>query len=411
MSLYASTIAVPTEVNNPITIGSSTKDTKVATDLTNTDYNYWSTTENKTYVFNTSSSNTCWRANNTVTIDNGYTLKLITNHTNGYYYVLYCYNTFTNNGNVIIDKYGVLDLNIKTSNNNGTIDINNGLLTLFGIATLNNTGTITFKVSSYIDIHKSSILNNTRTITLTGSSHIYIHNSSILNNTATITLKDSSYIIIHNSSILNNTGTITLTGSGYIKIYDSTLTNTGTIDMYNITDLSKWYNTGTFTLKGGSTFILPKSILEDSKKIGSTYTFNPITLNGTKDNPVIFKCYTHEPYIDNNSIRVRPISDALTYTSLDDIINKTGFTFTGNTSNVSFIPIKYTLSDILTIDGGKYNDNIYTLDISQLDIIPTIDSHINIDTKLIIPEGYTLTVNGDYVRGNIGLNGGKIVFK
>ncbi|MBQ8651495.1 MAG: hypothetical protein IJ481_03135, partial [Alphaproteobacteria bacterium] len=67
MSLYASIITAyddyddietpfaPTEVTNPITIGST------PSVPTETDYNYWSTTENKTYVFNTSSSNTCWR--------------------------------------------------------------------------------------------------------------------------------------------------------------------------------------------------------------------------------------------------------------------------------------------------------------------------------------------------------------
>ncbi|MBQ8651124.1 MAG: hypothetical protein IJ481_01185, partial [Alphaproteobacteria bacterium] len=150
---------------------------------------------------------------------------------------------------------------------------------------------------------------------------------------------------------------------------------------------------------------------------------------------------------DNNSIRIRPIPGAETYTSLTDIINKTGFTFTGNTSNVSFIPTgdKYTLSDILTIDSGKYNDCKYILDISQLGIIPTIDSSTisTINTKLIIPGRYTFTVTGNIkvnsiwdvkgtinsnnnitytkgsssnvkggnIRSNIRTKGGKIVFK
>ena len=159
MSLYASIITAyddyddietpfaPTEVTNPITIGST------PSVPTETDYNYWFTEKNKTYVFNTSSSNTCWRANNTVTIDNGYTLRLA-NYPSGYYCdVLSCYNTFTNNGNVIIDKYSRLDLiNNNPSTNNGTINVINGRLGLHNSATLNNTGTITLKDNSYIYI-------------------------------------------------------------------------------------------------------------------------------------------------------------------------------------------------------------------------------------------------------------------
>ncbi|MBQ8651131.1 MAG: hypothetical protein IJ481_01225, partial [Alphaproteobacteria bacterium] len=208
-----------TEVDNPITIGST------PSVPTETDYNYWSTTEDNTYVFNTSSknSNKYWIANNTVTINNGYTLKLTTNYTNDYYYyVLFCYNTFTNYGNVIIDNYGILGLNNNyTSNNYGTIDIINGVLGLYNSATLNNTRTITLKGSSVIDIDSSS-----------------------------------------------------------------TLTNKGTIDISNITNLSKWCSSGIFTLEGGSTFILPKSI-----PIPNSNNFN-IQLNGTKDKPVIFKYYT-----------------------------------------------------------------------------------------------------------------------
>ena len=335
------------EVDNPITIGSTPS---VPAETT---YNYWSTTEDNTYVFYRDIYNhnkTHWKANSTVTINPGYTLKLIATGYTRYNYALRCWNTFTNNGNVIIDNFSNLNLSKPyTSKNNSTIDIINGQLGLMLSATL------------------------------------------------------------------NNTGTIKLTDSSRIHIYSSILTNIGTIDISNITDLSEWYNIGTFKLEEGSTFILPKSKLGDRKKIGyyRNFSFNPITLNGTTDKPVIFKYYTHESYIDNNSIKIQPISGAETYTSLTDIINKTGFTFTGNTSNVSFIPIdKYTLSDILTIDSGKYNDCKYTLDISQLGIIPTIDSSTisTIDTKLIIPRGYTLTVNGGYVRSNIRLKGGKIVF-
>ncbi|MBQ8650989.1 MAG: hypothetical protein IJ481_00475, partial [Alphaproteobacteria bacterium] len=122
MSLYASII----EVNNPIKIGNyKGSNTKVATDLTNTDYNYWK--DSNTYVFN--ATGIYWKTT-TVTIDEDYTLKLITNYTNDYYYyVLYCKNTFTNNGNVIIDNYSALGLNNNyTSNNYGTIDIINGVL-------------------------------------------------------------------------------------------------------------------------------------------------------------------------------------------------------------------------------------------------------------------------------------------
>ncbi|MBQ8650903.1 MAG: hypothetical protein IJ481_00005, partial [Alphaproteobacteria bacterium] len=83
------------------------------------------------------SNNKRWQANNTVTIDNGYTLKLI-NEYDGY--TLYCYNTFTNNGNVIIKDNAYLDIDyyytdedttISDSTNNGTIDIINGVLGLW----------------------------------------------------------------------------------------------------------------------------------------------------------------------------------------------------------------------------------------------------------------------------------------
>ncbi|MBQ8650922.1 MAG: hypothetical protein IJ481_00115, partial [Alphaproteobacteria bacterium] len=166
MSLYASFI----QVNNPIKIGNyKGSNTKVATDLTNTDYNYW--LDGKTYVFNISSNNNNkgWVAYDTVTINNGYTLKLITDCTDRYYYVLYCKNTFTNDGNVIIDNYGGLLIDydnkttIDTSTNNGTIDIINGVLGLYYMATLTNTGTITLTGSSYIYINNTT-LTNTGTI-------------------------------------------------------------------------------------------------------------------------------------------------------------------------------------------------------------------------------------------------------
>ena len=149
-------------------------------------------------MFNRSTSNSqkYWMTNKPVTINKDYTLKLIATGYTSYNYALNCYNTFTNNGNVIIDNYSALGLRNNISNN-GTMDINNGGLGLYGNATLNNTGTITFK----------------------GSSSIYIASNATLTNTST-----------------------------------------GTIDISNITDLSGCGNKGTFTLKGGSTFILPKSI-------------------------------------------------------------------------------------------------------------------------------------------------------
>ncbi|MBQ8651249.1 MAG: hypothetical protein IJ481_01835, partial [Alphaproteobacteria bacterium] len=116
-------------------------------------------------MFNRSSNNNIgWEANNTVTIDKDYTLKLITNYTSVYCFVLDCYNTFTNNGNVIIDNYGILGLNNNYTSNNGTININNGALELWNRAKLNNKGTITLKGSSYIDINYSSTLTNKGTI-------------------------------------------------------------------------------------------------------------------------------------------------------------------------------------------------------------------------------------------------------
>ncbi|MBQ8651354.1 MAG: hypothetical protein IJ481_02385, partial [Alphaproteobacteria bacterium] len=126
---------------------------------TETGYNYW--LDGKTYVFN----NKHWIANKPVTIDKDYTLKLITTGYTGDELALYCNNTFTNNGNVIIDNYGGLELNKKyTSTNNGIIDIINGGLGLYWSAILNNTGTIKFKGPSRIDIYSNTTLTNTGTI-------------------------------------------------------------------------------------------------------------------------------------------------------------------------------------------------------------------------------------------------------
>ncbi|MBQ8651646.1 MAG: hypothetical protein IJ481_03935 [Alphaproteobacteria bacterium] len=270
MSLYASTIAVPIKVNNPITIGST------PSVPTETDYNYW--LDDKTYVFHRDKdkNNKYWKANNTVTIDKDYTLKLIKYYSGC---TLDCYNTFTNDGNVIIDDYGVLGLNY-TSINTGTIDVNNGMLALWN-STLTNKGTITFKDSSYIDIYSNSTL--------------------------------------------NNTGTITFKDSGFIDVYvDDTLTNKGTIDISNITDLSNWYNEGTFKLERGSIFILPKSI--------STPNSNKfkIILNGTDDdkpvNIVIPKDCKYIKYIDNNN-------KGVLFNAIEDA---TGFIFNGDKDNVKF---------------------------------------------------------------------------
>ena len=257
MSLYASTI----EVTNPITIGST------PSVPTETGYNYWE--NSNTYVFNTSSNNnyTYWKPKGTVTVDEGYTLKLLTDY-NSYYYVLDCNNIFTNNGNVIIDNYGALSIDynnttISDSINNGTIYIITGKLGLYWSATLNNKGTITFK--------------------------------------------DSSYIVISDSS---------------------TLTNTGTIDISNITDLSEWGNNyGTFKLEGGSTFILPKSI--PTNKINTSWRINPIILNGTDNNPVnivIPKDCEYIKNIDNN--KKEDLFEA--------IEDATGFTFSEDKDNVKF---------------------------------------------------------------------------
>ena len=258
MSLYASTIAVPIKVNNPITIGST------PSVPTETDYNYW--LDDKTYVFHRDKdkNNKYWKANNTVTIDKDYTLKLIKYYSGC---TLDCYNTFTNNGNVIIKDNAYLDIDynntkgnpISDSTNNGTIDIINGVLGLWNSAILNNKGTITLKGSSYIDIN-----------------------------------------------------------------YSSTLTNKGTIDISNITDLSNWYNEGTFKLERGSIFILPKSI--------STPNSNKfkIILNGTDDdkpvNIVIPKDCKYIKYIDNNN-------KGVLFNAIEDA---TGFIFNGDKDNVKF---------------------------------------------------------------------------
>ena len=247
MSLYAADIAVDSD----ITIGST------PSVPTETGYNYW--LDGKTYVFNNNSGK-YWKANEQVTIDKDYILKLITDYTDCYcYFVLECFNTFTNNGNVRIDNHGTLGLNNYTSTNNGTIDIINGKIALYSGAILNNKGTITS----------------------TGSSRIYITSSSTLN-------------------------------------------NKGTIDISNITDLSRWYNDGTFTLKGGSTFILPKSI---TNKINTYRWKKPITLNGTKDKPVNIVIPKDCEYITNINNKKELFST---------IKEETGFTFNGNKHNVKF---------------------------------------------------------------------------
>ncbi|MBQ8650955.1 MAG: hypothetical protein IJ481_00295 [Alphaproteobacteria bacterium] len=274
MSLYASTIADPIEViTNPMTIiiGKTTTGTVlaptgkvVATDLENeADYNYWSTEEDNTYVFNT--DDTYWITNKPIIINKDYPLKLITNYPYDYKLVLDRYNAFS------IDDYGInynYDTTITDSNNNGTIDIINGYLELMPGAKINNTGTITLKGSSYIDIN-----------------------------------------------------------------YSSTLTNKGTIDISNITDLFYWGNNGIFTLEEGSTFILPKSISTPNRN-----DFN-ITLSGSSDKPVNIVIPKGCEYITNiNNNNKEDLFNA--------IEDATGFTFNGNTSNVSFISIKHTLSDI-----------------------------------------------------------------
>ncbi|MBQ8651184.1 MAG: hypothetical protein IJ481_01505, partial [Alphaproteobacteria bacterium] len=98
------------------------------------------------------------------------------------------------------------------------------------------------------------------------------------------------------------------------------------------------------------------------------------------------------------------------YTSLDDIINKTGFTFSeDNRDNVSFIPTdKYTLSDILTIDSGKYNDSKYTLSLPQEDIDNIINTDTTIKFNINIDSGKNVTITGSkplYINSNINVYG------
>ncbi|MBQ8651207.1 MAG: hypothetical protein IJ481_01620, partial [Alphaproteobacteria bacterium] len=110
-----------------------------------------------------------------------------------------------------------------------------------------------------------------------------------------------------------------------------TLTNKGTIDISNITDLSYWYNDGTFKLEGGSTFILPKSI---SSKVSTSYWSKPITLNGTtsnKVNIVIPKDCKYIKYIDNDN-------KGVLFCTIQEATGLTfnGLTFDGNKDNVNF---------------------------------------------------------------------------
>ncbi|MBQ8651405.1 MAG: hypothetical protein IJ481_02660, partial [Alphaproteobacteria bacterium] len=88
---------------------------------------------------------------------------------------------------------------------------------------------------------------------------------------------------------------------------------------------------------------------------------------------------------------------------LDGISNTLGISFTGNISNLKFININDSSFIYLSNILSSYNYPNYTLDISQLGIIPTIDSSTisTIDTKLIIPEGYTLTVTGNITVNSI----------
>ncbi|MBQ8651198.1 MAG: hypothetical protein IJ481_01575, partial [Alphaproteobacteria bacterium] len=137
---------------------------------------------------------------------------------------------------------------------------------------------------------------------------------------------NNGWLELSEDAKLNNTGTITFKGSSFIYIYCSTLTNTDTIDISNITDLSYWGNYGTFTLEGGSTFILPKSI---TNKIKTYWWINHITLNGTKEKPVnivIPKGCKYINDIDNNNKKAL----------FDTIQDKTGFTFDGERDNVNF---------------------------------------------------------------------------
>ncbi|MBQ8651185.1 MAG: hypothetical protein IJ481_01510, partial [Alphaproteobacteria bacterium] len=139
---------------------------------------------------------------------------------------------------------------------------------------------------------------------------------------------NNGWLELSEDAKLNNTGTITFKGSSFIYIYCScsTLTNTGTIDISDITNLSGWYNDNIFTLEGGSTFILPKSI---TNKIKTNKWKKPITLNGTDNKPVnivIPKGCEYITDIDNNK------KEEL-FNAIEDA---TGFTFGENKDNVKF---------------------------------------------------------------------------
>ncbi|MBQ8651221.1 MAG: hypothetical protein IJ481_01690 [Alphaproteobacteria bacterium] len=194
-----------------------------------------------------------------------------------------------------------------SSNNNNTSsnNNNNGLIS-------NGIGPLILEDTSHIIFHGGTITNNTGPITLTG----------------TRTFKNNAYILVNYNNTLTNKGTIILQDSSFIYIISNNLTNTGTgtIDISNITDLSKWINRGAFTLEGGSTFILPKSI---TKKINTSIWINPIILNGTDDNPVnivIPKGCKYINDIDNNN------KDAL----FSIIQEETGLIFNGDKNNVKF---------------------------------------------------------------------------
>ncbi|MBQ8651402.1 MAG: hypothetical protein IJ481_02645, partial [Alphaproteobacteria bacterium] len=110
-----------------------------------------------------------------------------------------------------------------------------------------------------------------------------------------------------------------------------TNTGTGTIDISNITDLSKWINRGAFTLEGGSTFILPKSI--PTKKINTSIWINPIILNGTDDNPVNIVIPKDCEYIEDITNIDTPLEKLKLFTLIKEA---TGFTFGENKNNVKF---------------------------------------------------------------------------
>ncbi|MBQ8651549.1 MAG: hypothetical protein IJ481_03420, partial [Alphaproteobacteria bacterium] len=166
-----------------------------------------------------------------------------------------------------------------------------------------------------------------------------------------------------------------------------------------ITNISYWYNyDGTFTLEGGSTFILPKSI-----PIPNSNNFN-ITLSGTgisiKGNSNIRR----SPYLEGSNIIAG---------YKESIEDYTGFIFDGwNENNVTVKDCntaKYTLSDIAS--NSSVNTTGNTLSLPQEGIDPKFDKDSTVRYILDIKSDISINSRVSFNNTTIRLNGGKIVFK